>query len=121
MKKQILIVDDEPGMRMTLADIINITGFTAATVENGSQALEKVKKQVFDVILMDFKMPGLNGVETFMEIRKLLPDVKVIFITAYYNEQSIKEAMDEGAIVIYQKPLNIPQLLDCIKRAIGNS
>ncbi len=120
MKKRILIVDDEPSMLMTLADIINIVGYEAVTVENGSKAVEIVREQDFDVIMMDFRMEGLNGVETFREIRKIYPDAKVIFITAYYHEKSVKDAIVDGAVGVCQKPLNIPQLLDYIKAAAGN-
>ncbi len=120
MKKRILIVDDEPGMLVTLADIIDIVGYEAVTVESGGRALEIVKEQAFDVILMDFKMEGLNGVETFREMRKCHPNVKVIFITAYYHEKSVKDALVEGAIGICHKPLNIPRLLDYIKAAAGS-
>ena len=121
MKKRILIVDDEPNMLVTLTDIINNVGYETVTVENGSRAVETAREQAFDVILMDFKMEGLNGVETFREIRKIHPDVKVIFITAYYHEGSVKDAIVEGAVGVCQKPLDIPQLLDYIKAAVGNT
>ncbi len=120
MKKRILIVDDEPGMLVTLTDIIDIVGYEASAVENGAQALEIVGEQAFDVILMDFRMNGLNGVETFREIRKIHPNIKVIFITAYYHEESVKDAIVEGAVGVCQKPLNIPRLLDYIKAAAGS-
>jgi len=118
MKKRILIVDDEPSMLTTLTDIINIVGYEAVAVENGNQALETAREEVFDVILMDFRMEGLNGVETFREIRKIHPDIKVIFITAYYDEGSVKDAIDEGAVGVCQKPLDVPQLLDYIRAAV---
>jgi two-component system response regulator HydG len=115
----ILIVDDEPGMLITLKDILDALGYAVITVEDGYQAIEVVKKETIDVALMDFKMPGINGVETFKQIEKIDPSIKTIFITAYYDERILSEALAEGVIGICNKPLDIPQLLDHIKASVG--
>lgn len=116
---KILIVDDEPSMLITLTDILIISGYNVSTVEDGYQALELVKKEKYAVVLMDFNMPGMNGVETFNEIAKIDPGIKCIFITAYYDESVLSKALSEGIGGICHKPLNIPLLLDFIKTAVG--
>jgi DNA-binding NtrC family response regulator len=120
-KAKILIVDDEQSMLVTLGDILKILGYVVFTAENCHQAIELVKNNKLDLILMDFKMPGMNGVEVYREIRKVDSSMKVIFITAYYEENIVKEAFLEGVCVICHKPLDIPQLLDHIKAATGTS
>ena len=62
---RILVVDDEPGMRITFEGIIEDEGYEVAGVENGYEALEEVQKSFYDLIFMDIKMPGMNGVETY--------------------------------------------------------
>ena len=116
---KLLIVDDEENMLTTLEDIFIAKGFEVATVTNGHQAIEYVKKEKVDVILMDFKMPGINGVEASRLIREIVPAIKVIFITAYYEEEIINEALAEGAVGVCHKPLDITLLVDNIKNAVA--
>jgi len=105
-------------MIQTLIDILNLEGYSISSALNAYQAIALVKEKNFDVILMDYKMPGKNGVEAFYEIKEIAPTSKIIFITAYYNEKSINEALADGAIGVCNKPINIPQLLDLIRRAV---
>lgn len=116
---KILIVDDEQSMLITLEDILKVMGYSVFTAGNGEQSIELVKKEQIDVVLMDYKMPGMSGVEAFREIIKIDPSINVIFITAYYDESVIREALSEGMGAICHKPLNIPQLLDYIKATTG--
>ena len=114
---KILIVDDEMNMLITLQDILDVHGYEIFTAVDGNEAIEISKSQKVDLILMDFKMPGLNGVQTYEEIRKIHPLIKVIFITAYYDEKTLKEASADGIYGVFHKPLDIPQLLEYIKTA----
>ncbi len=118
---KILIVDDEQSMLITLGDILETLGYEIITADNGYKAIEIVKNDTIDVVLMDFKMPGLNGVETLKEICKINPSIKTIFITAYYDEKVLNEGLSEGICGICHKPLNIPQLLDFINVAAGGN
>lgn len=111
MSKNILIVDDEPGIRETLKDILELHSYEVTTVDSGERAIVLVTERDFDVILMDYKMHGIDGVETFYKVRETLPDIKVVFITAYYNEEAINNALIDGAIGVCNKPLNIPNLM----------
>lgn len=115
----ILIVDDEKNMLVTLEDILEDLGYDISTASSGLLALEVMRTKTIDVVLMDYKMPGMNGVETFREIKKIDPSVKLIFITAYYEENIINEALAEGVVGICHKPLDIPHLIECIETATG--
>ena len=72
-KAKILVVDDMKGMRLTLAVTIEEMGYDVTGVEDGYQAIDAVKKAHFDLIFMDIKMPGINGVQTFREVKKISP------------------------------------------------
>lgn len=110
----ILIVDDEVNMRSTLGDILKDEGYEIATAENGEQAVEMCHERVYDVILMDVRMPGINGVEAFRQIRRLQAGAKVILMTAYSLDELKRTALDEGAIAFLPKPLDIESVLKLI-------
>ncbi len=117
-RAQILVVDDEETIRTTLADIITIKGYEVATAESGETAVEMCTENRYDVILMDVRMPGIDGVEAFRQIRVNQPDVRMIIMTAYSTEELEQVALDEGAIAFLPKPLDIQKVLELIGEAV---
>ncbi|MEA1939640.1 MAG: response regulator [Candidatus Caldatribacteriota bacterium] len=115
-KISILIVDDDKGMTETLSDILTDLGYDVAVSGDGHQAIEMIKEKKFDFALMDIKMPGINGVETFKEVHRISPETKVIMMTAYSVEELVKEALQDGAFDILYKPLDIKKILTIIKK-----
>ena len=113
-KGSILIVDDEPNMRVTLGDILREEGYEVATADTGERAVEMCHKHAYDVVLMDVRMPGISGVEAFREIRREQVGAKVILMTAYSVDQLKRAALDEGAIAFLPKPLNVESVLKLI-------
>ncbi|MEA2104746.1 MAG: response regulator [Candidatus Cloacimonadota bacterium] len=118
-KTRILIVDDDEGMNETLSDILSEKGFDVSVTNDGYIAIEMVKKSPFDFALMDIKMPGINGVETFKKVHEIEPDIKVIMMTAYSVENLINEALEYGAFDVIHKPIDIEQIIATIKKAKG--
>jgi len=116
-KTSILIVDDDHGMSETLADIFIELDYDVSVADNGYRAIEMIKKKAYDIAFMDVKMPGINGIETFMEVKNISPSTKIIMITAYSVETLVKTALEEGAYGIIYKPMNIDKILDLIKKA----
>ena len=114
-KTNVLVVDDLRSIRLTLGGILEDKGHKVITVEDGYQAIEAVKKTHFDVIFMDIKMPGINGVQTFREVKKIDPKAAVIMMTAYSVEDLVKEALEEGAYAIVYKPFDIDRLIAIIE------
>ena len=106
----ILIVDDDPTMLKTLKDIFGLDKYTVETALSGIEALEKFNKSEFSCVLIDIKMPGMNGVELFQEIKKKQPQIPVILMTAYATDRLVLEGMREGALVTLTKPLDIDNL-----------
>jgi DNA-binding NtrC family response regulator len=118
-KTNILVVDDLRSIRLTLGGILEDKGHNVVTVEDGYQAIEAVKKTHFDAIFMDIKMPGINGVQTFREVKKIDPKAAVIMMTAYSVEDLVKEALEEGAYAIAYKPFDIDKVVSMIDELLG--
>jgi len=117
-KTNILVVDDLRSMRLTLGGILEDKGHNVVTVENGYQAIEAARKTHFDAIFMDIKMPGINGVQTFREVKKIDRKSAVIMMTAYSVEDLVKEAMEEGAYAIVYKPFDIDRIIAIIEELL---
>ena len=114
-KATILLVDDDAGTLETLQDILTDLGYDVKVANNGFTAIEKAKEQSLDAILLDIKMPHIDGVETYKEIKKIQPDVAALMMTAYSVESLIAEALDEGAYGILNKPIDIKKIVEFIK------
>ncbi len=119
-KTNILVVDDIRSMRLTLGGILEDEGHNVVTVEDGYQAIEAVKKTHFDAIFMDIKMPGINGVQTFREVKKIEPKAAVVMMTAYSVEDLVKEALEEGAYAVVYKPFDIDKIIALIQELLGD-
>lgn len=114
-KMKILIADDEDGLRLSMAGILELEGHDVITAGSGEEAIEKVKQGSFDIAFLDIKMPGINGVDTFKEIKKLSPETVVIMMTAFAVKDLIKEAIREGAYACISKPFDMDRIIDTIK------
>ena len=115
-KAQILIVDDNINLTKTMGFILKRKGHTVTTAKDGIEAIQQIKKDHFDIIFMDIKMPIMDGVETFKRIKKIKPEAIVMMMTAYAVEDLIQEAMDEGAYGIIYKPLDIENMINHVRR-----
>lgn len=119
----LLVVDDDLGMVATLSDILQASGYSVETATDGLEATEWVRahERAPDCILMDIRMPGVNGVDAFREIKRLAPECRVIFMTAYSNSGLVDEARDEGAVDVLPKPLDLERLLRLVEEVCGGS
>lgn len=111
----ILVVDDEKNMRTTLAAILAEEGYNVTEAATGEQALELCEQQTFGVVLMDVRMPGLNGVDAFRKIRRHQEGIKVILMSAYGVDELKRTALEEGAVAFLSKPLNLQRVINLIK------
>ena len=113
-KTTVLIVDDNESLSRSMSFVLNRKGYDVATAPNGSEAVKRVKEISFDVIFMDIKMPGLNGVETFKKIKKISPSAIVVMMTAYALEELVQEALTRGAHGVLYKPLVMDEVFKMI-------
>jgi DNA-binding NtrC family response regulator len=109
-KKRILIVDDEKNIRLTLSEALSAINFEPDTAINGEEALLKLKDKDFNLILLDLKMPGIEGMEVLREVSSIRPDIKIIIITAHGTIDSAVEAMKLGAVDFIQKPFTVEEI-----------
>jgi FixJ family two-component response regulator len=103
-KKPVLVVDDEKNIRLTLYNSLESLGFPISTAVNGEEALQKLQEAEFGLLLLDLKMPGLDGMEVLRRVKKRWPKIRVIIITAHGTIESAVEAMKLGAVDFLQKP-----------------
>ncbi len=114
---RILVVDDEQIMRDSLSDWLRLDGYEVEAVEDGYKALEKVKKESWDVLFIDLKMPRMDGIEVMQKVKEINKDIPVIIITAYATVDTAVKAMKEGAYEYIVKPFN-PEEISIIIRNI---
>lgn len=118
MKKlKVLLVDDEEEFVETLADRLEMRDMEAGAVFNGEQALDAVKKEEPDVIVLDVKMPGIDGIEVLRRVKKAYPNVEVIILTGHGTEKDEEAARNLGAFDYIRKPADIEFLVPRIAKA----
>jgi signal transduction histidine kinase/ActR/RegA family two-component response regulator len=116
---RILVVDDEPGICDLLSYELSSQGYDVLTASNGEEALELVKKDRFNVIVSDMKMPKMDGLETLDAVKKVDPDVEVIMATGYGTIETAVTAMKSGAYDFIQKPFsNIQEVFALVEKAM---
>jgi len=116
--KSVLIVDDEKNIRLTLSQALEVLGVETETAANGEEALTKLKEKEFGLILLDLKMPGMDGMEVLRRVREFRPDVRVIILTAYGTVESAVEAMKLGAADFIQKPFSPEEIRELVSRVM---
>ena len=116
MTRRVLIVDDDRHMVRTLTDIVRLQGWKPDGAHSGEEAVEAVRKQPYQAVLMDVKMAGINGVEAFKAMKALRPEIKVILMTAYTAADIIADAEREGALKVLSKPVVLSGLLEMLEQ-----
>ncbi|ANY73522.1 response regulator [Paenibacillus ihbetae] len=113
-KHKVLIVDDQNGIRILLVEVFSSEGYETFQAANGKAALEIVKLHEPDLVLLDMKIPGMDGLEILKHIKQMNPDIKVIMMTAYGELDMIKEATDLGALMHFTKPFDIDEMRQAV-------
>ncbi|MCF8036019.1 MAG: response regulator [Desulfobacteraceae bacterium] len=116
-KIKILLVDDEQEFVNTLSERIQMREIGANVALNGEQALEFVDNEVPDVMVLDLRMPGIDGIEVLRRVKKQYPDVQVIILTGHGSEKDEEEARRLGAFDYLQKPVEVDTLVTRIRKA----
>jgi len=122
VKKAILIVDDHDSLRESLQDILDAKGYNVRSVSNGFDALKECDANFFDLVIVDIRMPGINGVESIRQIKDILDYApKFIVITAYAVEELREEAFRMGVEEFLSKPLDVPFLIERIESILSKN
>jgi two-component system response regulator (stage 0 sporulation protein F) len=118
MSKKILIVDDQKGVRRLLEELFKKDEWIVMTASDGREALECVREFKPDIILMDMKMPNINGLEASKQILALYPQMSIIMMTAYGEMDVIKDALKAGVKKCITKPFDIMNLKEMVNKQL---
>jgi DNA-binding response OmpR family regulator len=118
MNINILVVDDEPIARQSLSDILRLEGYNVTSIANGELAVEHVRRYSVDLIMLDLKMPGMNGLDVVQVVNQISPDTEIILLTAYGSMESAVEALRQRVHDYLLKPASPAQILESVKRGL---
>lgn len=115
---RVLVVDDEPMVCLALTNWLEEENYFAQAVEDGPQAVKAVREENWDIVLLDLRMPGMDGMEVLKQVKEIAPQTVVIMMTAYASIPGAVQAMQEGAYDYIVKPLDVDQLTLMLKRIV---
>ena len=116
--KEILIVDDQPGIRLLLNEVFKKEGFHTHLAANGFDALKIAEAVSLDCVLLDMKIPGMDGLEILARLKMIQPNLPVIMMTAYIEQHMIDNATELGVTKYFTKPFNIFEMRDEVGKII---
>jgi len=114
--KHVLIVDDDRDHAESLADVLDMRGHTVDICYTGEDAVIRFGEVDFDFVLLDVKLPGIDGLETFLQMKKIRPTARVMMMTGYSLEQVVAQAIEGGALGVLYKPFAAAQLLEALSQ-----
>ena len=114
---KLMLVDDEVRFLSSIAKLLSKKGIDAVTATSGAEAIEKLKHQTIHVVILDVKMPGMDGNETLVEIKRLFPMVEVIMLTGHATVESAVDGLKFGATDYLMKPIGIDELIQKAEEA----
>ena len=114
---KVLLVDDEEEFVTTLSERIQLRDIGSKVVLDGEKAVESLEEEIPDVMVLDLKMPGMNGIEVLKKVKEAYPQVKVVMLTGHGSEKDEEEARKLGAFDYLQKPSGLERIIDSIKKA----
>ncbi len=117
MSEKVLLVDDEKEFLEIMSERMEERGMEVTTAESADQALSIIEKESFDAIIMDFQMPGMDGMEALKAIKNKKPELQIILLTGYATVEKTVEAMKIGATDFLEKPADFEALAEKIKKA----
>lgn len=112
--KTVLIVDDQPGIRLLLEEVFKKEAYETKSAKNGGEALQIIEQKAPDCVLLDMKMPGIDGIEVLERIKKGWPDIPVIMMTAYGETELTEQTEKLGAERYFTKPFDIFEVRDAV-------
>src|SRR5260370_12098147 len=113
---RVLIVDDDRDHAESRADVIELRGHTTQLACRGEEAIEYFRAVVFDCVRVDVKLPGINGVDTFLEFKKIGPTAQVMMMTGFSVEQLVARAIEGGALGVLHKPFAATEVLELLSQ-----
>ena len=120
MKSSILVVDDEPVARQSLTDILKLEGYTVVSAPNGQAAVEHIRTHPVDLLIVDLKMPGMDGIEVAQVVNQISPETEIILLTAYGSTETAIQALRLRIHDYLLKPASPGQILSSVKKGLSH-
>lgn len=114
---KILVVDDEPNICRLLRDVMSRQGYEVTTCTDSMEAIQQAKEERFDLVFLDIKMPGLNGVQLLKGLKQMHQEATFVMITGYAGSDLVDESLNSGACICLPKPFSVAQVLDIARTA----
>jgi excisionase family DNA binding protein len=118
-RPRVLVVDDEAGIRELLSKTLALAEYDVDLASGGAEALERLHRAHYDLVITDLKMPGVDGMTVIRDARRFLPQLPIIIITGYSTEASAIEAINLGVNGYLTKPFRVPKVLSTAAKALG--
>jgi DNA-binding NtrC family response regulator len=115
---QILVVDDEESMRFVLGEMLSRAGYQHFEADSGQRAVEMVHRQSIDIVILDYRMPEMDGLETMRKILRIRPEIIVVMVTAHDSREVALKAIQSGAYDYFSKPFDLDEMRVVIRRAV---
>ena len=119
-KARILVVDGDPGIRELLSEILSQEGHAVKVVQDGKEALLKIRKESFDLVFTNLRMPRMNGIQLLEELQKIAPHIRVIVIAGAGDLEIVTKMRKLGAYDYISKPFFLNTILQKVKKALGD-
>lgn len=116
--RSLLIVDDQPGIRLLLEELFRKEGYETRGASNGMEALQKIEQSRPDCILLDMKMPGMDGIEVLKKIKADWPTIPVMMMTAFGEMELTDEALAIGASKYFTKPFDVHEVREAVNHLL---
>lgn len=120
-RNRVLVVDDEKNIRLTVAQSLEKLDLDVDSAVNGEEALEKIRRQGYQLVLLDLKLPGMDGMEVLRQVRTFNRRLRILIITAHGTIENAVEAMKLGAVDFVQKPFTPDEIRGLVSRALARS
>jgi len=111
---KILVVDDEKKIADALAQRLMLRGMDATPVYDGMSALSQLKQDTFNGIILDLRLPDMDGIEILKQTKRIFPGINVVILSGHGNEQDFKKCLKLGAVACFHKPANILKLIEAL-------
>jgi len=124
MNKRILVIDDDRAIRQSFILALDDTDYIVETAESGEAGLQMINENTYNLVMLDLKMPGMDGIQTLIELRKVNKELMVYIVTAFHEEffERLQKAQQDGlSFGILRKPLGSTQILSIVKGLLDDS